>query len=423
MDKLVRQFEVCSASIRSAESSIFQNEQNVIENYQILIDDVRTYFQDNHFFIAEKCLDFLLGKKKTEDGGWKMRKDDVTHDFIHELRQVVGIKSFVDEGLLQKECEYGSVEVLFSASLMHDMGEDYNVLPDEVVYHLSEKVGRSDKLSTDERRNYFQMARRVASVMEAMTFDRKYSHEDICSILGKPEDSELSKRDLSEFLRRLKSGMKTTESIAKNLEIHREVGGKERYIVSSHFSKFFEGIILDWNKYVGAMLEDPYAMLAKFFDSNEGQSTRIYEGFSMSGYDHYLDRREQIFMLDNVALAMVENYPEIGSAINSVNSMSFVLYKIGRTFVNHHKKRGVYLEKGFSSHTMRPIDFRGHMQPALEGYGGVPCGLNPLGIIMSRIGEIDPNLHDKIEESLEAQIGTNFSRSKLLHNPSERGLG
>lgn len=390
--------------------SSLKTEQDVIERSLFLVDHTRHFFQKENYHLALAGLDFLMRHKQWQDAEKRiplMRRDKETPEYLHEIRQIIAAKGYIEKGILPKKSSYGSSEILFCAILFHDFGEDFNLLPDELSEHLSKKIIYNPALRSrvNKRSKYIEKTiPEIVNIMELMTLDRKYEEQEIKQALGLNQGQTLTEKKLQKFLRNLESrSLAATQSKKRPLQIIKNPTKEDGYIVSRYI---VDGII-DWNSYTDAMSENPFAILAKFFDRNEGLSTRIGKKFDIKSYDHYLERTEQVFSSDAIARDMRIKYPSFKGAFRRLDSMMGALYRTGKTYVNHHPEYNPEGGKGFASKTMKLINFRDYFPKALEGYGALPNGLHPLHMILERIRKSNdlngfgPKMYEHISKSIE----------------------
>lgn len=370
----------------SPDAPSFQTEEDVIRGAYHLLNDVRDDFRASKFRMAEFCLDFLE-EYKMWDGPDKtkirMRRDLITPDFLHEVRQDLAVKGFIQDGLLTKRSRHGSVENLVCAIMVHDLGEDFNILPRQLYEYLLKRIDEQKRsMPTQEETYYRTMARRVTNIMEIMTMERKYTADEIRKTLDLPPGARIDENHLEAFLNELRLDFYPLDTNAQGLQI---IADPKKHGNGYVVSRYINSGIRDWNSYLHHMLNDPFAILAKFFDRNEGLSTRIGKNFDVRAYARYLSMTEQSFSFDDIARRAAKQYPEFAKAFKTLDSMMGVLYRIGRTYVNHHMDLNREGSKGFAIRTSSQISFREYFPSALYGYRKLPEGINPLSMILGRI--------------------------------------
>ncbi|MGH1375163.1 MAG: hypothetical protein ACRBCK_02340 [Alphaproteobacteria bacterium] len=107
---------------RLCEAGMFDTEEDVNQNFDYLVAYLKTWLNEQGFHREDAILDFLLEKK---DG--KFRKDGTTPSALHEISQAVYMISCAEDGL-HIDDPAGVLGVIFS----HDLGEDYNVNPQQL---------------------------------------------------------------------------------------------------------------------------------------------------------------------------------------------------------------------------------------------------------------------------------------------------
>lgn len=104
----------------------YDTEQDIVENFDSLVLDVRKWLKAKHYGHAEALLDLVLDKK---DG--LTRKDGKTPSALHEVTQAVWFISCVEDGL-PVEDPAGVLSLIFS----HDLGEDFGVTTQDLWHYL-----------------------------------------------------------------------------------------------------------------------------------------------------------------------------------------------------------------------------------------------------------------------------------------------
>lgn len=361
------QFNFFSSS-QAPDFSMFTSEEAVQENHEELYNKISAYLKSQGYVLADICLEYLRDKKKGE-----FRKDNITPDYIHELRQVSAAIMAIENGLVPKNSELGSAELLVCACLVHDLGEDFNISFQELYNHLVITL-RHNSLENDEN---VDKALRVSQIMELMTMDRVYEI---------PE----SETD-DEFKTRIIKKLSPFEIAVPDPVIRIEDEDGVRKATVSRCD-------LEWNAYIDMMQRDPFAILAKFLDRNEGLSTRIGIG-SLTGYDRYLDRTELAFSRRDTSADMQRKYPALERAFEYFDAMTGTLYAIGRDYVGHHPERYGDGAKRFDA------SYAGHLRlrtlsEGIRAYSGLPAGLDPLKIIAGRINKEANEANDEVKSGL-----------------------
>lgn len=116
----------CSFSEHLQSTGLYNSEQDVIENFNALTDELETWIDDNDFVLAGTLLEFVLDEKDGE-----LRKDEVTPSALHEVTQAIWFINLVENGLPVQD-----VEGVLSVILAHDIGEEFDYQPDDITEAL-----------------------------------------------------------------------------------------------------------------------------------------------------------------------------------------------------------------------------------------------------------------------------------------------
>ena len=349
-----------------------ETEQDVIENAFIIHNAVRSWLIERNFQEAIAALDILMSMKVLRGASGdiidlKMRRNGITPDFIHELAQVISIIADYEAGLLGPD----QLETAIITNLMHDLGEDFSLLPNETLQVLQDTIKEPpDDLEDHVRR------------MEILTFDRAYTPEEVGIEIGLLKGTPIEEWHLGLLRDKIEAESTCLESCGfRPVQFIPEPDKKGKY----KFSRYIHNDIIDWNLYVTDFSSDEYTAYGKIKDRNDGLGTRIGKNFDLEAYSSYLSQTYQSFSVDNMGARAAKKFPSFRDAIHANDNMMAVLHRIGRTYIQHHPQRNLSGSKGYNIDTMLPVDFQDRCAPALTGYQYVPPGLNPLYIILDRI--------------------------------------
>ncbi len=118
---------------------LYDHEQEVIENFDSLVDEVQDWVQGRDYKQAEVLLNLVVDLKKDQT-----RADGVTPSSLHEITQALWFISAYEDGLPVDDPE-GVLSVIFA----HDIGEDFGLTPDDMEKHLRQNgVVNSRKIET-----------------------------------------------------------------------------------------------------------------------------------------------------------------------------------------------------------------------------------------------------------------------------------
>lgn len=116
------------------ETGLYNSEDDVIKNHDRLVSDLRNWLHAKNYTQAEALLDFMLNKKQG-----LVRKDGKTPSSLHELTQAVWFISCIEDGL-----EVDNPEAVLSLIFSHDLGEDFGVMPEDLLHYLVRGKGFAD---------------------------------------------------------------------------------------------------------------------------------------------------------------------------------------------------------------------------------------------------------------------------------------
>jgi len=370
-----------------------ETEQQVIDNAFLLHKCVKTWLETNKFDDAVIALDLLMSHKAPLNPltheiipeKMKMRRNGITPDFIHELAQVISVIADYEAGLLSQE----HLQPAIVTALIHDLGEDFSLLPNDVL-----KIFENSNNAIDHVRR-----------MEIMTFDRAYSPEQILQEIGENPNIIITKTHLEKLQEKIEEGSTCLQRYnLGSIKFSPTPSEKGKY----RFSRYMYDEIVDWNLYVSALLSDQYTAYGKIKDRNDGLGTRIGTNFDIANYNRYLTQTYNNFSVYNMGRQASKAFPELQDAIEANDHMMFLLHRIGRIYIQNHPDNNTPGRKGQNAFTMRFPDFQARVSSALMGYQYTPSGINPLYTILNRMKNGNaingPTLHQVIIEALQQDI-------------------
>ncbi len=122
-------FEMASSFCEHLQKTrLYENEDTVIENFDYLVEDIKKWLQNKGYKQAELLMKLMLEKN---DG--KTRQDGKTPSALHEITQALWFISCTEDDLNVDDIE-GVLSVIFA----HDLGEDFNLRPDDLEKYLLE---------------------------------------------------------------------------------------------------------------------------------------------------------------------------------------------------------------------------------------------------------------------------------------------
>lgn len=401
LEPLKRNFEIAGLP-----APVMGTEAEVIEHAPKIYDSIKSWLIGKNYPDALTSLELMMGKKHYEyqkHGEIRTRRDGETPDFLHELR--IGLAVIADylDGTIPEKY----LQPLLCIAFTHDLGEDFNILPDAIKKHYENHRTRNRRqFSLASNTNHCDAAYLAVS-MERLTFDRKYTAEQIYKQMGltrNRKDLVVNFDLLQRLCERIENGSECVQGILPPMQFLAEPDSKGRYI----FSRFINDGVFDWNLYAQAWRNDRLTGLVKSKDRADGLGTRIGPNFDIHKYGLYLSTTFQIFSLDNVGGKMANQYADLHDSFESTDKMLGALHRIGRSYVELHPLRNPHGSKGFKISTLSEnLDFRDYFPNAHRGYCRLPDGINPLHIILSRIYKEPslngdgPVLYEKLRRSIE----------------------
>ena len=374
--------------------------------YDEKIDQIREYFQLKGFETADAFLDVLL---ECKTGEW--RKDGYTPDFGHEIDLLLSRISAIENGTIDvpaAEAKYSPIESFLISPIVHDLGEDYGLMPSDLSAKVHKKLNK--KIGDGISQNHFRIIHRGVQSMERLTHDRHYSPEELKDKFGK-EFKEIygtelqipspKKRQILELDDDVKAFLwdkmdvipeHTNDNFQAFILIDRK--GKQRISVTQYGK--FDDIGADWNAYSNAFMADAYDAGIKFSDSANGMSSRLsIESFTADGGNRYLRKRAQLFDLNGAAARNIRAYDSLKKDFRSVGSLMAVCYVFGRILLNHDPMMNDPGESGFSARSLAKgkdglihVDLKKYPEFAFDSYALTPGLSHPIARFMQQYRDV-----------------------------------
>lgn len=159
------------------ESGLFTTEDNVIENFGTLCGMVGSWLDDHGYARAHALMDFNLRFNKG-----KTRKDDKTPAALHEITQAVFSIACHEAGL-----KVGNHEAVMCTIFGHDMGENFNIRPQQMGDFLFvQKIGR-DAFTLEFLENFNAISKKYGKEMQYA------SDEEYMEVLRTMEHASVAK--------------------------------------------------------------------------------------------------------------------------------------------------------------------------------------------------------------------------------------
>lgn len=385
-----------------------QRQKQYREYYDHKIEQIRTYFRLKNYDVPEAALNVLL-KYKQEKGSW--RKDGYTPPEGHEIDLLLSRIGAVESGAIDveaAEAEYGPIEQMFISILVHDLGEDYGWMPEDLKAELTEAMGvSSDQLNSHQQFLIDQGAKR----MERLTHDRHYLLDEFIEKFGQEYIAEVG-HGLDIRIPSL-----PREAIGLNDSIKGFLWSKMDILDDSDPSKFQAFIQIDkknrpkitvtrhgkqnewgasWDSYIDCAEQDPYDAANKDADSVSGMTSRLMiESFTREGYRNYLDQREVTFSLNGLIAKTAKKFPSLANDIRSLGGMMGVAYTLGKEFVMYYPRPDRVNESSFCVFSRRmdkdgvpsiaPYDY---FERAFASFKLTPGLSHPIGRMMQQYRDV-----------------------------------
>lgn len=407
---------------------------------RLTVRELRDYFRKNNYRLAELCLDLLMEKKmeislnnlneqdinKIRQGyppsneQIPLRKDKVTPNFSHEIKQADAAISMIKEGLVPKNQAWlGPAELLICATLVHDLGEDFNMLRRDLVEDLFRRYREKYGENIDDRTQ--ENIEQIGNMMELLTHDREYKPEAFSQLFpdtALPSAETIKEAEGTIHLQDLEDAFK------KDLmdDVNRRLGlkdlkvfatqkkGKPVFVVTRYGSIKDEKPVVSWDKYILSLAKwSPFTLLAKMIDRNEGLSSRIaVDPFVLNDYQDYLDKTFVLFSLSETIGkrndSAFSHLKPLEKAFECADKMMSVLFRISKSFTDYYPTGQRF--KKLVAADAQTMNFKDKTPPALQGYRHVKRDNHPLTTILRQfragMAELDgySNLYNVIVKGL-----------------------
>ncbi len=119
-------------------TKLFKTEQDVIDNYSFLVGELRDWLDSKGYITARAAMDFMLEKSQND-----FRDDGITPKALHEITEAIWFISAIEDGLPADD-----PELILSIIFVHDLGEDYDVSPEDLIEDFG-KCGFQNKKRMD----------------------------------------------------------------------------------------------------------------------------------------------------------------------------------------------------------------------------------------------------------------------------------
>jgi hypothetical protein len=393
-------------------SELFYNEQ---------IAYAKQFFAKENFQVADALFDYLLALK-----AGKIRKNGYTPDHGHEIDQIIPIITSLEKGDLKKdraaiEAKYGSVEKWINAIIVHDIGEDFNVLPADLQNTIREMIQEKHQSVSMENEALIQRASRS---MERLTHYRKYS----ISAFEKVTGTKLDTLDYNEdgiavldhaYINLFATRMNLPPEKCKRMQVFavrqppkgRPESAPTTKIIVTQYGRSptqetpseENDFGAEWTSYVAELLmtlergeeEDFYDFLVKMGDRVQGMGSRIaIQDFTIAGYADYLDKTNAIFFIQNMVKfakdGLYKNSP-LKNAIESINGAMNSLHSMGRLFIEYYPGAHKNGDRGFAIEPLldllketgrNALHFSDKIPQTRYIYGQAPARIHPIAQFM-----------------------------------------
>ena len=418
------------------EEKLVERRETCRQYYDYQAQRIEKFFEDEGFEVAGALFDYL---KELKAGKW--RKNGFVPDIGHEIDQIIPLMTSLmhddlesrradieqkygslkewfytiygnrkdvlwdlekeyggsvekwfcatQSGLKDRraeiEAQYGSVEKWFCSIIGHDIGEDFNVFPQELVQKLREGLIQKHGYVTEPNEELIQ---RSARSMERLTHYRKFSFDEAKEITGydlsrlKLNPGEVVPLDDLKDVFWAKMGVDNADQFGlvnrKRLQVFATWNEKRNRpeVIVTRYGRSKEDTPAEdirhgpsWTSYIDTQAiseltgeDDPYDLLAKMGDRVHGIATRIAViPFSVKSYDKYLDETSLLFREFNAAnMTLKELYPNtpLAPELKSLDSMMGALHTVSKVYVANHPDKNPDGERGIS-----PEDIMDDLKP------------------------------------------------------------
>lgn len=378
--------------------------------YNEQVTYIRKYFKIKGYKIADTLLDVLLELK---GGPGDFRKDLYTPQYGHEIDQVLAKISAIENGLFdieETEGIHGSLENLITATLVHDLGEDLGMMPDDLVNLTRDRRRIRTDMGPIEEKDW-DLIDSAANSMERLTHDRQYSVDEFKRKFEK-EFMNFNGRSLNIPVPDNEKDIVELDEATKNFL------WKKMNVLRDHGNENFQAFVKidkhgipkitvtrygkshgwgrDWNIYIRTVMKKAYDASVKFGDSANGMTSRLsIENFTAAGYERYLRKRAQLFSINDAAWRLGQSFPFMAKEISSIGGMMGMSYIFGQIFITHHPEMNDEGESGFSASALlkdengvieiNPYDY---FERAFDAYRLVPGLSHPISRFMQQYRDV-----------------------------------
>jgi hypothetical protein len=408
-----------------------EKKQRFVTYYDAQIENIRAFFKDENFTVAAAAFEYLLDLKKN-----KMRKNNYIPDHAHEIDQILPLMTCLQSGSLKNdraaiEEKYGSIEKWFLGKIVHDIGEDFNVFPQELIDELRRRVSISQNCAAEEEENLIQ---RTARSMERLTHYRKFTVEQIEALTGvslsdlriRPGQIVPLDKDVADILW---DKMNILKYGRENLQLYAKWDDKKQQpqIILTRYGKSDldtpeneKQYGPEWTLYIHKLLtsghekgdgeNDFYDALVKMADRVNGLATRIaISGDTMDSYDNYLRETSLLFSIYGAANMMIKHLYEgtpLERYIHSEDLMMGLLLSIGGIYSQHHPTKEKNGEKGESLWNMikiaedgvNPLKFSIFFPSCEHNYAHVSQISHPIALIFRDLRAASHKLFSEVHK-------------------------
>ncbi len=319
----------------------FPNEFSVNKNVLPVIQQLRSDFDALGFRMANRCLDLLL----------------ISKGVIAEVNKAALTEQLCCKGsvkaanyLIKNRKNAGALRKDLSCAALHEIRQ--------AVVGLG--IIRSGLITNEAEEEYGSAETLVCT---SLVHDLG---EDYGLTLDALFEYLLSDDQVDEDL---------AERVCSNLElITYKRDGKHIYINN------------DQNLYLNALMQDPYALIAKYIDRNDNLATML-GAFSREKQLEYLNLSFTLFSLRSTDKQAKSTFQQMAEVFSSLDGMMGALYRLGLFHWMYHPEQNKpeISSKRLEMDTAYPVDFQGAVVRGLSAYGQVERGFNPLFIAVDRI--------------------------------------
>lgn len=356
-----------------------ERKQELSTYYDAKIEEIKAFFKEEGYMVALASFEHLLEYKPKG----KFRRDKYTPEIAHEIDQLLVTITSLTKGDMGKkkaaiERHHSSLEWLLCSQINHDVGEDFNVFPDQLREQLLARV--------EEITGQQPTPQEIASIsfscqsMDILTHYMKWKSRDFENfeqMTGQKLDLEGLKPGktvgLNHLLPFFREKMPLLSGVRENLQIYARMAknGEPEIIVTRYGREDKHGP--DWNLYAEAIRNaDPYIAITKMMDRIQGLCSRIaIVPFNAKDYDLYLSETKYLFKDLSIAKLLKDfSYTQspLRPEIESLDQMMEVLQTLGDLYSRHFPDPNDDGERRFSAHHLSTIPKLGTTPLFLSGY-------------------------------------------------------